>query len=184
MPKSKKIRFTQNRLKELFDYKNGGLYWKKKTSNRSRIELGDHAGYLRKSGYRDININGKDYLEHRLVYKWHYGYCPTQLDHINRIKDDNRIENLRGATQSQNFMNQGISANKTVSSSSKYKGVCWHKRKKKWSAEIMKNSKHYHIGYFNTEEKAAEAYNKAAIKLFEEFANLNIIKKVNLIDIT
>jgi outer membrane protein assembly factor BamD (BamD/ComL family) len=61
-------------------------------------------------------------------------------------------------------------------SSSKYKGVAWHKRHKKWNAQIQINGKQKHLGYFTSEEEAALAYNKEAIKLFGEHALINEIE--------
>lgn len=80
--------------------------------------------------------------------------------------------NLRVVTVQQNMMNR----KSNVGSSSKYKGVRWRKREKKWQARIKINGKDKHLGYFTSEEEAAEAYNKEAIKLFGEHALLNEIE--------
>jgi len=96
-------------------------------------------------------------------------------DHINRNKLDNRIENLRTATKSQN----GANRTNPINNTSGYRGV----RKKtwpggwtgKWIAQIRVQSKHKHIGVFNTKEEAATAYNNMAVKMFGEYAVLNII---------
>ncbi len=90
-------------------------------------------------------------------------------DHINGDGLDNRKSNLRIATTQQNNMN-------TIprkGGSSKYKGVCWHKRKKKWMSRIGYNYNIVHIGYFDDEVEAALAYDKKAKELFGEFARLN-----------
>jgi len=79
--------------------------------------------------------------------------------------------NLRVVTVSQNHMNRN-----TNYGSSKYKGVAWHKGGKKWLAQIMINGKLKHLGYFTSEEEAAQCYNEAAIKLFGEHALLNEIE--------
>ena len=80
--------------------------------------------------------------------------------------------NLRVVTVQQNMMN----SKSNVGSSSKYKGVYWRKDCEKWHAQIMINGKQKHLGYFTSEEEAAEAYNKEAIKLFGEHALLNEIE--------
>lgn len=171
MVKGKKIELTQNELKELFNYKDGGLYWK---INRGINKLIDkRVGYLDSGRYRIVGINGRNYREHRLIYKWHYGYCPPELDHINRNPSDNRIENLRPATRSQNLMNQKIKKG----CSSKHKGVSWYKQRKVWVARIKKDGKTYHLGQYINEERAAFVYNEAAKRLYGEFAYLNEIEQ-------
>ena len=158
-----------NRIKELFEYKDGKLFWKVRKAHR--IEIGDRAGCMDKLGYRYIGIDYKIYREHRLIWLLHYGYFPERLDHINRIKDDNRIENLREVTRSQNHMN----SKKRKNTTSKYKGVCWDKENNKWRSQIKLKGKLIHLGRFHSEVEAAEAYNRKAIELFGEFKQLNII---------
>lgn len=163
---------SQELLKTYFDYKDGFLYWKIKRSNR---RVGDLAGC--KQLYTDgdryaIRVNGKLYLSSRLIYLWHNGVLPVVVDHINHNTLDDRIENLRAASSSQN------SQNKTshINSSSKYLGVHIYKSRGLWQAQIQHFSIRKHLGYFKTEEEAALAYNKAAILFHGDFANLNIIK--------
>ena len=93
------------------------------------------------------------------------------LDHINGIRDDNRIENLRDCTQQQNTFNTKSRPNST----SKYKGVHWKKDIKKWSAQYTLNSKNYHIGCFDTELEAAQAYIQETSKFQKEYANQMVI---------
>ena len=89
-------------LHELFEYKNGNLIYK--ISTAKCIKIGEVAGNINTNGYRRIVINKKVYQAHRLIWMFHNGDIETglQIDHINQIKDDNRIENLRLATRSQN----------------------------------------------------------------------------------
>jgi hypothetical protein len=98
---------------------------------------------------------------------------PTGMttDHIDHNGLNNQRGNLRICTQSENHMNSQRQANNT----SGYKGVTWNKNEQKWKARIQKNRKEIHLGYFDTAEKAAYAYNDAARKFFGEFANLNKI---------
>ena len=93
------------------------------------------------------------------------------VDHINRDVRDNRRINLRICTTRENLRNK-ISKR----GFSKYKGVGWHKCRKRWRAYIVINDKHKSLGHFSTEEDAAIAYNNAALKYFGEFAKLNIIR--------
>jgi len=126
-------------------------------------------------------------------YKWHYGggYARRHngfrntpipmhrhllnarkgqmIDHINGDKLDNRRSNLRFCTFAQN----GQNAKTPVNNMSGYKGVTWHKRHKKWMAQIMKNGKQWCLGYFEDATEAARAYNDAAEKLHGEFARPN-----------
>jgi hypothetical protein len=109
-------------------------------------------------------------LLHRVVNK-----TPDDMltDHINRNKLDNRKENLRTCTKSQNSMNR---TKQKGNCSSKYKGVCWCKTKKKWKARVKYKGKYYSLGYHEKEVDAALAYNKKAKELFSEFFVPNIIE--------
>lgn len=160
---------TQEEIKELFKYNNGKIYWKKVNAMAKNINNGDRAGSKHNTGYRNVKVNNKTYREHRIIFLYHYGYLPKEIDHINNVKDDNRIENLREVTRSQNCMNSSKSKNK----SSKFKGVDWLKRNNKWRARIRLDENIQYLGSFNYEIDAAIAYNKAAEKLHGEYANLN-----------
>jgi len=92
------------------------------------------------------------------------------VDHINNKGWDNRKANLRLATAAQNARNRRKTALKT---SSKYKGVTWHKCWKKWQVQICYNGIHKTIGYFDDEIEAGKAYDEAARKHHKEFAVLN-----------
>ena len=112
---------------------------------------------------------------HREILK-----CPKGLfiDHINRNGLDNRKNNLRVCSKSQNMMNTLIPKNNT----SGYKGVSWSKRDKKWMAYIKIKNKFNNLGYFNIKEQAALAYNDAAKKYHGEFARLNKIERSSFYD--
>jgi hypothetical protein len=97
------------------------------------------------------------------------------VDHINGNGLDNRKSNLRICTHQQNCEN----SRKRKKSFSKYKGVYWSKNAKKWVAQITIDGKSKHLGYFELEEDAAAAYDKAAVKYFGEFACLNFRRKAS-----
>ncbi len=92
------------------------------------------------------------------------------VDHINHNGLDNRKANLRPATKSQNSRNKRLGRKNT---SSKYRGVHWHRRFGKWQAAIRINRKPIHLGYFKNETEAAKAYDAAAKKYDEQFFPLN-----------
>lgn len=120
-------------------------------------------------GYIGIR-NGKQIIKrmHRVIMN-----APNklQVDHINHNTLDNRKQNLRLCTNAENQCNQKGYENTT----SKYKGVCWHKRDKVWTAQIQRNKKQVHLGYFDSEIQAAKAYNKKAKELFGEYTLSNNI---------
>ena len=91
------------------------------------------------------------------------------VDHENGIKDDNRWCNLRAATYSENNRSSVSRKNTT----SKFKGVCWHKSIHRWYVSIRVDGKSKHLGSFEDEVEAARSYNRAAIKYHKEFALLN-----------
>lgn len=159
------MEITQARVRELFDYRDdGALIWKVSLGNRAKA--GTRAGSVRQHGYFNIKIDGNKFLAHRLVFLWHHGYVPAFIDHVNGVPGDDRIENLRPATRSQNMGNRKLNAN----SRSGLKGVQWRERDSKWRARITLNGRQKELGLFDTAEKAHAAYLEAARLLHGEFA--------------
>lgn len=120
-----------------------------------------------KQGYIVIKSHGKMYKAHRLAFLYMTGIIPEKdIDHKDTIRNNNKWENLREATSTQN----GANSNIYITNSSGYKGVYWHKGKQKWRAQLKVNGKKITVGQFENIEDAAKAYEKAAIKYFGDFA--------------
>ena len=132
------------------------------------IVSGAAAGAIGGGGYLQFRIDGRKHYAHRLAWLYVYGRWPEdQIDHINGIRSDNRIANLREATRAENQQNRAIQRNSTSGAI----GVNWHKRNKKWRAEIKKHGKRTHVGYFDSIEDAVAARikAKAEIHTFQPF---------------
>ncbi len=159
---------TQERVRELFDYdsETGDLIRRVKVANQP---AGSVAGSVNAKGHLNIQVDGKLYAAHRLVFLYHHGWLPQEIDHENRVKTDNRIGNLRPATSSQNKGNIELLRN----NSSGYRGVSRNARSGKWHAQIKIHGRQTYLGRSDTPEQAAVIYNQAAREHFGEFAYLN-----------
>lgn len=132
---------TQDKLKSLLAYDpvTGVFTWLKGK------RAGHTTGTLGQQGYVKITVLGKMCAAHRLAWLYVYGYWPTlQIDHINQIRSDNRIDNLRLVTCAQNHQNR----RRNTRSASGFLGVTWHKRDKRWQAHIEVNGTAKHLGLF------------------------------------
>lgn len=155
---------SQSRLRELFDYRDGNLIWRKKT--RRRTIVGQIAGTELRNGYIKIGIDKGQYLAHRLIWVWHYGEIAKEMvDHINGVKNDNRIENLRLASRSENNTNS-VPCKRNKSG---LKGVCFDSNRGLWVASITKDKRQKMLGRYATKELAYAAYVAAANSLHGEF---------------
>lgn len=136
-----------------FSYSDGKLFWKYSPSRSAK--KGNEAGYNHKDGYRCIQLDGKSYMAHRIVYLMHYGEIPKgmQIDHINHNRSDNRIENLRIVDNKENQYNKKAA-----------KG-CRLRKCGRWEARITVDGKQIALGYYSTEEEASSAYKKAKKEL-------------------
>ena len=155
---------TQELVKKYFNYKDGELIWSKTTS---RLAIaGSQAGTIDNKGYISIGINNKEYLLHRLIFMYHKGYFPSYVDHIDNNPLNNKIENLRPATISQNAYNARLkSTNK-----SGVKGVSWDKKSNKWRAQCSLNGKAQLLGFYDKLSDAKVMVEKYRNKYHKEFA--------------
>lgn len=147
-------------VKEFFDYdiETGNLIWKR---HKGGVTVGRIAGNFDDEGYARVRINGKNYKLHSLIWLWCYGEWPEKtLDHIDGNPRNNRIDNLRLATLSENQQNRKHSKN----NKSGYPGVCWDKTCNKWKAYIKKDYKTINLGNFTSPEDAYAAYLKGKKK--------------------
>lgn len=134
-------------VRKYFEYKEGRLYWKYKEVNTKQDKIfnssrgGKPAGGVDANGYIAIRVNRKLYTEHQLVWAYFNGYFPKEtIDHVNHIRNDNRIENLREIPKEMQMYNTKLSKNNT----SGHNGISWYKRDKKWVVNIMVNYKNIH----------------------------------------
>lgn len=157
-------------LSEYMD--DGRLIWSERVGKKDRAGL--VVGSVNSSdGYRYAKCKGEKVGVHRVVFFMHHGYCPPEIDHINRKRDDNRIENLRDpVSHTNNLGNQSHQ----IGRSSRFKGVCWDKNRGKWSAAIKDDGKAVFLGRFSDEASAAIAYNNAATLKFGKYAHLNEVQ--------
>ena len=159
---------TQEELKSQLNYDEvtGIFTWKIKNSNR--IKIGDIAGSINNKGYTIITINKKHFVAHRLAWLYVYNYIPSKdIDHINGNRADNRINNLREATRSENSFNSKISKN----NKSGLKGISWHKTAKKWEVCLRFNGVKKYLGIFDNIELAELVITEARAKYHGMFAN-------------
>ena len=144
---------------DLFLYQcNGDLVNKVQRSPRSRI--GCVAGFINDSRYVVTQVNGHKTRAHRIIWEMHFGAIPDglEIDHINRNRSDNRIENLRLATRHEQNLNLSKRDNSAVT------GVVFNKKDNRWQSQIGFNGKHIYLGQFHSKENAIEARKNAEVK--------------------
>jgi len=180
------VPLTAERLRELLHYEpeTGSFTWKartpedfedgKKQSKEHNCAIwngryaGKPAGTVNKViGYSTICVEHSYIYAHRLAWLYVHGSWPVdQIDHINSLRHDNRLSNLREADRGQQEMNKPVSARNT----SGFKGVSWTPREQKWRANIAADGKPLSLGYWDDPLKAWVAYSIAAMKLHGNFA--------------
>lgn len=154
---------TQARLKELLHYdpETGVFTWRAGSCNRWPTP-GRVAGTPDGKGYLMVAIDGQRYKCHRLAFLYMAGKLPdAQVDHISGAVADNRWDNLRTATQSQNMQNRKV----RVDNSSGYPGVNWNSAVRKYIARICVGGVRQYLGCFDDAEEAGKAYLEAKARL-------------------
>lgn len=147
-------------ITELFTYDKGKLFWKIQPCRQ--IKIGTEVGTLWSTkpnrNYRKVIYKGKGYFVHRLIWIFHYGDIPSNLviDHIDGDKSNNAISNLRTVTQQQNCHNRVGNYGVTSYFTNPGKSL-----RQKFRATIIANNVRYHLGVYNTQLEAEEAYNEA-----------------------
>lgn len=152
---------TYEIAKQLFEYKNDTLYWK---SDTNHTYSGKPVSPSTKRKYLQLKYKKKLYYIHRIVFLLHNGYMPKYVDHINRNKHDNRIENLRACTVMQNMANSSGWSNRSLP-----KGVSMNGNN--YTARIMVNNKQIRLGTYKTIEEAKNAYISKSLELNGQYSS-------------
>lgn len=142
---------TRQDFIDRFEYRDGKLFYKK---SHGCMKKGSEVGTKNPSGHIKTLINKKPYLLHRIIFLMHHGFLPEFIDHIDGNPSNNRIENLRPATHSENNLNRG----KHKRNTSGYKGVTWVATEGRYSARIAIGKKRFFLGYFDDAKEAHQAY--------------------------
>ncbi len=149
---------TQEKLKQLLSYDpiNGIFTWRITSGG---TKAGAIAGSYRSKGYVVISVLAKLYSAHRLVWLYVHGAFPEkEIDHINRVKHDNRLDNLRDADRFLNTQNTGLQRNNTSGA----RGVGWNKEHQAWRVRISVKGRTTLLGSFADFNAACSAYSTAA----------------------
>lgn len=148
---------TQKRLKEVlnYDHESGIFTW---AIYKKCVAKGSVAGSIKTTGYLAIGIDYKNYSAHRLAWLYVYGHLPNKsLDHIDKCKTNNAIKNLRECSYSENSLN----IDKSKRNSTGYLGVSYRPERDKYQTQLCVGGKRMHLGYYDSAEKASQAYLKA-----------------------
>ena len=147
-----KIDLTQEEVVKLFKYNpdTGQLFWKRP---RHKRHLHEQAGCAHNKGYRQVIIHGRGYLTHRIAWLMVYGTHPKEIDHINGVRDDNRLSNLRAVSRVGNQHNARTRKDNTSGTP----GVTFDRRHNRWVARMQVRGRRMSLGRFLTYEEAADA---------------------------
>jgi hypothetical protein len=154
------------RFNDAFEYRDGKLYWKINT-NKSKKLIGKEAGCASSGEYGVVNLDGKAYSIHKVIYCMFHGGMPIVVDHINRTYKDHRIENLRAADHCTNNYNKQTQSNNKLG----VKNVCWSKVHNKYIVQITKDREKVFHKYFDDLELADLCAHMAREKYHGVFAN-------------
>ena len=176
--KVKKVKsiLTQEDVNELFEYKDGDLYWKIDIYSGinhkiPHIKIGDKTGCIAKNTggnyYKQLCYNGKIYKTARLIFLMHNGYLPEKIIYKDGNTLNTRIKNLLEANSSQTLCR----TNKYSTNKTGYRGVFFDKKIKKYKVYITKNNKQLYLGSYNILEEASKIYEIARKKYYGDFIN-------------
>ena len=150
-------------IRECLRYEGGHLYWR--VNRRGGVKAGDVAGNTRLNGYIETRVGGNVFLVHRIVFFLHYGYWPEYIDHINRDRADNRVENLRECTVGQNQYNSAKRPNTKFG-----RNIDWNSNQNKYVVRIQVKGRRLLCGYFDDLELAELVASEAREKYHGEYA--------------
>ncbi|MBV4829283.1 HNH endonuclease [Escherichia coli] len=142
----------------VYDENSGNLIWKVKPCDN--VMIGDVAGYMERDGYIRVRLHKRGYPAHCIIWEMRNGQIPEgyQIDHIDHVRSNNRLSNLRLVTHKENQRNQKLHKRNT----SGFSGIYWEKAMNKWRVRIMgNNGERLTIGYFESKDDAVVARNKA-----------------------
>lgn len=155
-------RLTHSRVRTLLSYSRstGAFTWR--VSRGSRAPMGGVAGSRHAGGYRQVRVDGRVVLAHRLAHFYVKGAGPEdEIDHRNGDRSNNRWRNLRPATSGQNGQNCALRKDNR----SGLRGVGWHSGRQQWRARIREGGTVHNLGWFNDPAPASVAYLVAKVGL-------------------
>jgi HNH endonuclease len=147
------MKITQKYLNEIFQYRDGQLYWK--VSLHHRLEVGEKVGSKHSAGYIQVCFGKELYMQHRLIFMMYHGYLPKhprKVDHIDGDKTNNKVHNLRDSTTPENRVNSKQRENTTG-----YRGVLLTKSGR-YSSRCILNGVSTYFSTFDTAKEASDAY--------------------------
>lgn len=149
-------KLTYERANALLNYCQDTGIFTRKISLSNSVKVGDIAGYVNGKGYIYLNVDGKSYLAHRIAWLITFKHWPDKtIDHINGVKTDNRLSNLRSVSAAVNNQNRRLAQS---NNSSKILGVSWMSKTKKWRAQIQIDKKVKYLGLYINKYDAQQAY--------------------------
>lgn len=156
-------------INQLLDYCSDTGEFRWRVRRNGMAPKGALAGSSSSDGYMRIQVNGRNYLSHRLAFYMAYGEDPgcLEVDHVDGDKGNNAIANLRLATRHQNTQNSRVQKNNRSGA----KGVCWHRASGKYAAQVDAYGKRIYLGLFDTADEAAEVVRAARSNLHGMFSN-------------
>ena len=153
----------QNEVKKLFHYdaESGMLLWRK--GNNRNVKPWQEAKASNGHGYYSVKIDGKSYRVHRLIWLYVYGSFPKEdIDHKNRVRNDNRLCNLRSVNRTDNCQNISLPSH----NKSGHIGVSWFTAQKKWTVYVKVNKKNKWLGYYKNLDDAIAARKAGEAKFY------------------